>query len=124
GADRFDQRLHLCQMALSRGGYALYPLSGWHVSALPGRADPAGDDAAGLWSLWQTDWLDPGALYFWHSDHGAALPRLLWRHPQRVARCGQNRRLRLFWHLPLDLAADLHARVCRGAALAIYLDLE
>jgi hypothetical protein len=65
-----------------------------------------------------------GVLYFWHSDHGAALPRLLWRHPQRVARCGQNRRLRLFWHLPLDLAADLHARVCRGAALAIYLDLE
>ena len=43
---------------------------------------PARADAASLPSLWDDGRADSGALHLRHPDHGAALPRLLCRHPE------------------------------------------
>ena len=124
GASGLAQRLRAVEVAVPRGGPHLHPASLRDVHPVPEHPAAARAGAPEDPALRWHPGTRPDARRLRHPDHDLDLPQLLRGGANRADRGGAHRRRQCHGRLPPDHAADLHARVCGGADLAVHQHLE
>src|SRR5215210_1186887 len=121
---RVAERLRALEVALPGRRLGLHVLPLRDVHSLPGRDDPADPALPGhpLPGRHPAARLRPCRLR--HPDHGADLPQLLRHDPRRADGGGADGSRRHVQDVLVGRAPDLRARICRGADLAVHVDLE